>query len=74
MVKNEKVIAVLREVPAKKLRIVDLSWQLITDGKLDPSKCTDRLPDINLAIAEAKAYIRDTTTAINAIRRIHDRA
>jgi len=70
---NERVVEALRTVPAKKLRIVELVWDLVDDqGKLDADKCADKQPAINLAIAEARAYASTTKAAVIAIEGIRD--
>ena len=66
-----RVIQALEDVPEKRLKLIDLAWELLDEeGKIDYKKVVDRLPDINLAVAEADAYAGATETAINALRKL----
>jgi len=71
MTDHDRVIKALAAVPEKNLLIVDLAGELTTEkGALDYELVTERLPDINLAVAEAQAYARATATAIHALTKI----
>jgi PRTRC genetic system protein C len=64
-------VAVLRRVPAKSLRILELAAELLAgDGELDVDRAAARRPEINLAVAEARAYARATQGATAALRRL----
>ncbi|MGD9894806.1 MAG: PRTRC system protein C [Dehalococcoidia bacterium] len=65
------VVAILRRVPAKRLRILDLVAELVDgEGELDIDAAAARQPELNLAVAEAKAYARATEQATEALRRL----
>ena len=67
----ETVVAILRAVPEKRLRVFELARDLLDgDGELDLDAAADRAPDVNLALAEAKSYARATERAVEAIRRL----
>ena len=69
-----EVVRVIRAVPEKRLRVFELAGQLLRpDGELDYEAAADREPDINLAIAEARAYGRATEQAVQALRRLAPR-
>ena len=53
-----ELAAIFRTVPpGPKLRIYDLAWELVDKaGKVDMSKVAERLPDLNLAEAEANTH------------------
>lgn len=71
----EKVITALRKVPEKHLLIIDLTNQLtLPNGDLDIAELARRQPEINLAIAEAKAYGNGTIKAVEALNRLGARA
>lgn len=66
-----EVVSILRRVPAKRLRIVELASELLDEhGEVDVDAAAVRQPDINLAIAEAKAYARATQQAVKALRQL----
>ena len=65
------VIAVLRRVPERRLRIVELAAELLgADGEVDADLAAERQPDINLAVAEARAYARTNQQAAEALRQL----
>jgi len=69
--RSRDVVAVLRRVPARRLRIVDLATELLDgDGELDADRAAARQPEINLAVAEVRAYARGTQQATEALRRL----
>jgi len=70
----ERVIRSLRKVPAKHLRIIELANQIpIKYGELDYAEVAERQPEINLAVAEAKAYGAHTIQAVDALIRLQSR-
>ena len=54
-----ELAAIFRTVPpGPKLRIYGLAWELVDkEGRVDISKVTERLPDLNLAEAEARTHM-----------------
>ena len=65
---NETVIAALRTVPEKRLLIVDLAREIIRpDGEVSYDEAQRRSGEINLAVAEARAYTMATERAREAI-------
>ena len=67
----EKVIRALEKVPEKKLLIIELANSIpIKNGMLDPQVLSERQREINLAIAEAKAYGSHTIMAVDALVRL----
>jgi len=70
----ERVVHALKSVPPKKLLIIELVNQLtIKYGELDYAELAERQPEINLAIAEAKAYGTHTIQAVDALIRLQSR-
>ena len=70
----ERVVRALRKVPAKHLLIIELANQIpIKYGELDYAEVAERQPEINLAIAEAKAYGTHTIQAVEALIRLQSR-
>ncbi len=68
---HERVLRALTTVPEKRLLIIDLATELTNkEGALDYEQVRERLPDINLAVAEAQVYAKATATAINALKQI----
>jgi hypothetical protein len=66
-----KVVEILRKVPAKKLRIIELANSIpIKDGIFDAVTLENLRPEINVAIAEAKAYGSTTIMAVDALVRL----
>ena len=69
-----KVVSALAKVPAKRLLIIELANQIpIKYGELDYAEVAKRQPEINLAIAEAKAYGAHTIQAVDALIRLQSR-
>ena len=69
--KIEGVINALLKVPEKRLLIIELVAQIpIKYGELDPAQLADRQPEVNLAIAESKAYGSHTLMAVDCLIRL----
>lgn len=69
--RSRDVIAVLRRVPAKRLRLFELAAELLDErGEVDVDGAAARQPELNLAVAEAKAYARATQQAAEALRQL----
>ncbi len=67
----ERVVRALEKVPEKKLLIIDLVNQIpIVNGDLDATEVSNRQLEINLAIAEAKAYGGHTIMSVEALVRL----
>ena len=65
------VVAILRRVPGRELRVFELaSALLLPDGMLDVDAAGRREPELALAQAEAEAYARATQRAVDALRRL----
>jgi PRTRC genetic system protein C len=65
------VVAILRQVSEKRLRIFELAVELLDDrGELDLEAAVTRQPDVNLAAAEAEGFARATRQAVEALRRM----
>jgi PRTRC genetic system protein C len=68
------VVSILRTVPEKRLRIIDLAAELLDDrGELDLEAAAARQPEVNLAAAEAEGYARATRQAVEALHRLPPR-
>lgn len=65
----ERVTHALSTVPEKSLLIVEIANE-VTDkkGALDFDKLIDRQREVNLAVAEAKAYVQATQKAVQALK------
>ena len=67
----ERLVEILRKVPEKRLLIIDLANSIpIKNGLLDLNVLKAKQRDINLAIAEAKAYGSRTILAVDALVRL----
>lgn len=70
----ERVIMALRKVPEKRLLIIDLANSIpIKNGLLDLKVIAEKQREINLAVAEAKAYGSRTILAVDALVRLRAR-
>jgi PRTRC genetic system protein C len=68
------LVAILRRVPARELRVFELAVALLLpDGTLDVDAAGRREPDLALAQAEAEAYARATQRAVASLRRLSGR-
>jgi len=64
----DRVVNALRKVPEKRLLIIDIANEVATEnGEIDYDKLIDRQREVNLAVAEAKAYSQATQRAIKAL-------
>jgi hypothetical protein len=67
----DRIVMALRKVPEKKLLIIELANSIpIVNGELDYAELANRQLDINLAIAEAKAYGSHTLQAVDSLVRL----
>ncbi len=66
----DRMVVILRKIPEKRLLIIDLANQLTKDGSIDYQAAADIQPEINLAIAEAKAYGTHTLRAVDCLWRL----
>ena len=70
----EKVVLALEKVPATELLIIELANQIpMKHGELDYAVVSERQPEINLAISEAKVYGAHTIQAVDALTRLQSR-
>ena len=70
----ERLAEILRKVPEKRLLIIDLANSIpIKNGLLDLNVLKAKQREINLAIAEAKAYGSRTILAVDALVRLRAR-
>lgn len=67
----ERVVHALKTVPEKSLLIVEIANE-VTDkkGALDFDKLIDQQREVNLAVAEAKAYVQATQKAVQALNNV----
>jgi len=57
----DDLVRVLRTVPAKRLRLVEMAWELADDrGQLDVEKAAMRADEVQGAVHEASAYVQAT--------------
>jgi len=72
--KAPNVIAILRRVPEKRLRIFELAAELLDEhGDVDADAAALRQPEVNLAVAEVETYARTTRQASEALRQLPPR-
>lgn len=67
----EQIVRAMRKVPEKRLLLIELANSVpLRHGDLDVTVLRDIQPQINLAIAEAKAYGTHTIQAVDALVRV----
>ena len=67
----QDLIEVLKTVPEKRLKLVELSWQVVKeDGGLDQNKLASLAQELELAIEEAQGYSAATEKALWSLRHI----
>ena len=70
----ERVVGALEKVPEKSLLIIELANSItIKHGMLDVADLAARQREVNLAVAEAKAYGSRTIMAVDALVRLRGR-
>jgi hypothetical protein len=67
---TKRLAAALKKVPEKKLRIVDLVDQVTVNGEVDYNLVSKKYKELNLAEAEARAYIQLTQHATFALKKV----
>jgi hypothetical protein len=71
----ERVVYALEKVPPKQLMLIELANSIpITGGSLDMHVLMEKVPEINLATAEATAYGTHTLQAVDALVRLLGKA
>lgn len=71
MTNNDQIIEILRKVPEKKLLIIELANSIpLKYGSLDVDAVREMQPQINLAVAEARAYSDRTAKAVASLIRL----
>ena len=69
--RNPDVIRALRGVPETRLRLIELTWQVVDDrGAIDPDKVRLHYKEINEAVDEAQAYSQETERAVLWLRQL----
>lgn len=69
-----RIVRVLKKVPEKKFRIMELAPQLVDDnGHVDVVKAVDRQTELNLAIIEVESYVRATKDIVRVLQRMSSR-
>ena len=67
----DRLIEELKNLPEVKLRLIDLTWQLIREsGGLDVDKVVSMSREIEDAAEEAKAYAEGTRVAVSCLRNL----
>ena len=57
----EALVRALRNVPRKKLRLVELANELANDkGELDVEKAAERADEVQMAVQEVSIYVQAT--------------
>lgn len=70
-IRGTELVAIIRSVPAKRLRIFEFLGQVLQpNGDVDFDTVTARKREVNLVVVEAQAYAASTQRAIKAIREI----
>ena len=69
MIDQEELIEILRQVPEKRLKIFELTWELVGENEnLDPDKVAFYSEELDRAISEAKAYSAETAEAVQCLK------
>lgn len=71
MIPQARLVDILKNLPAVRLELLDLTWQLTgEDGTLDPQKISFRYTEMEKAIAEAESYTRATKEMVQCLTRL----
>ena len=72
--KSPDIVATLRRVPEKRLKVFELASELIDEhGEVDVEAAAIRQPEVNLALAEVDGYVRATRQATEALTKLPPR-
>ena len=68
---QELIIRALRQVPERRLRLIELAWELANkDGTFDYEKTAFLSRELQEAIDEARGYAQATREAVWALKQI----
>jgi hypothetical protein len=71
MIPQARLVEILKNLPAVRLKLLDLTWQLTgDDGALDPQKISFHYTEMEKAIAEAESYTRATKEMVQCLTRL----
>jgi len=71
MIEVTDLIRILKQVPAKRLRLFDLCRELVRkDGTIDGEKVAFYSRELTEATKEAEQYSRDTQEAVRCLREL----
>lgn len=71
----DAIVRCLEKLPAKRLLLIELANSIpIKNGCLDLEVLASKQKEINLALAEAKAYGASTIQAVDALVRLRGKA
>ncbi|MDP2950638.1 MAG: hypothetical protein Q8P22_14035 [Chloroflexota bacterium] len=63
------LVRALRTVPEKKLRMVELAWELVRpDGSPDVDKAAERVDEVEAAVQEVNIYTQATQRLLWRLR------
>lgn len=66
---TQDLIRILEEVPETRLRIIDLTWEVVDgEGVIDPDKVALNYKEISEAVGEAQAYSQATERAVLCLK------
>jgi len=67
---SQDLIEALKEVPERRLRIIELAWKVARDGRMDPDLAAFHALEIEEAAREARAYIEEAQEVLECLRRL----
>jgi len=67
----DKVVRALSKVPETRLLLIELAREVVNEtGDLDVDKVKEKQREINLAVAEARAYAKGVKRACDVLSRL----
>lgn len=70
---HDRIIRIISDVPEKKLMLVELAQQVWGAEGPDWGMVQAKQPELNLAIAEVRAYSLSTERAVKALKELQAR-
>jgi hypothetical protein len=68
---SSELVVLLKQVPEKRLRLVELAWEVLdSEGNLDPQKTIVMMAEIKTAVSEAEHYAKTTAAMTAALARL----
>jgi len=67
---TQELIEALKEVPERRLRIIELAWKVTKDGAVNPDLAAFYSEELEEAAREVESYVQETREAVECLRKL----